>query len=338
MDASRVLLVAVAIVGLGASTVLAQDRAIVAAQSARAPGPVKPWKNVRGFGRVLDLSTSPVVIDEPGLYAIDRDWEFPREAASVNSDLIRITADDVTLDLHGFTIVSNINALPLSTLLVISGARVELRNGSLSACCDGSVAVKSTGFGTKLHHLSMFSHETATFEGDGASLTDSSVSPRVELRFAGNSTLERNAISCNRGARCVRFLGDGNQMTDNKMVLFQGGGIGIVGDRNVVANTVIDLSNAVDAGEVVEVAGDSNIVRDNTVLLGGIANTIYVISGTTNTLDGNIAAPPNATDLPRSGMEFTANGNFYGDNRMSAQVPFSLGGTVQTDWGGNVGY
>ena len=37
-------------------------------------------------------------------------------------------------------------------------------------------------------------------------------------------------------------------------------------------------------------------------------------------------------------MEFTANGNYYGNNRMAAQVPFALGGTVQTDWGGNVGY
>src|SRR6187551_279098 len=32
------------------------------------------------------------------------------------------------------------------------------------------------------------------------------------------------------------------------------------------------------------------------------------------------------------------NGNFYGDNRMQTAVPFDLGGTTQTNWGGNVGY
>ena len=82
MDASRLLLVAAAVLALAASAVLAQDRAqdrdVVAAQSPRVPGAVKPWKNVRGFGRVLDLSVSPVVIDEPGLYAIDRNWQFAR--------------------------------------------------------------------------------------------------------------------------------------------------------------------------------------------------------------------------------------------------------------------
>jgi hypothetical protein len=122
------------------------------------------------------------------------------------------------------------------------------------------------------------------------------------------------------------------------MSLFQGGGIGIIGDRNVVASNVIDVSNAVDAGEVVDVGGDTNVVRGNTVLLGGITRAIYRISGTANTLDGNIAAAPTATERAQTGMLFTADGNFYGDNRMAAQVPFLLGGTVQTDWGGNVGY
>ncbi|HVJ30269.1 MAG TPA: hypothetical protein VNA66_08170, partial [Gammaproteobacteria bacterium] len=189
MEFSRLLLVATAALGLAVSTVQAQG---VTAQSG-APGTVKPWKNIRGFGRVLDLTTLPVVIDEPGLYAIDRDWRFDRATTPAGGDLIRITADDVTLDLHGFTILSDINALPVSTLLVISAARVEVRNGTLSACCDGAVALQSTGFGMKLHHLAMFSHETMTFDGDGASLTDSNVSPRAEIRFAAGSDLERNA-------------------------------------------------------------------------------------------------------------------------------------------------
>ncbi len=33
-----------------------------------------------------------------------------------------------------------------------------------------------------------------------------------------------------------------------------------------------------------------------------------------------------------------SNGNYYGNNRMAAQVPFALGGAMQADWGGNVGY
>ena len=70
---------------------------------------------------------------------------------------------------------------------------------------------------------------------------------------------------------------------------------------------------------------------------------MWRIGGTANTLDGNIGAPSESLGLPRAvrariGMQFTAEGNYYGDNRMAAEVPFALGGTVQTDWGGNVGY
>ena len=76
MDVSRLLLIAAAVVvclGFAGPAAQAQDDDEVTAQSAQGHrGPVKPWKHVRGFGRVLDLSKPPVVIDEPGLYAIQR--------------------------------------------------------------------------------------------------------------------------------------------------------------------------------------------------------------------------------------------------------------------------
>jgi hypothetical protein len=343
MDVPRLLLIAAA--GVAASVVppaqaQPDDPEALAAEARGAPKPWKPWKHVRGSGRVLDLSMPPVVIDEPGPYAIQQNWRFPPATTAVVTELIQITANNVTLDLHGFEISAEGGAPPRFTLFVITGHSAEIRNGGLAACCEGAVTVHSTGRGMRLHHLSVFSHETMTFDGDLTSLTDSDISPRVGIRFAGRSNLERNAISCNRG-RCVTLLGDGSRITDNKMSLSQGGGVRIMGNRNVVANNVVDVTDAVDAGEAFEVEGDNNVVRGNTVLLGGItanASAIYVISGTGNTLDGNIAAPPTPTERAQVGMQFTADGNYYGDNRMAAQVPFELGGTVQTDWGGNVDY
>src|SRR5688572_15693684 len=339
MDVARLLRVAaaVAVAVLAIPVADAQDDEEIAAQASVARGAPKPWKFVRGLGRVLDLSRLPVVIDEPGNYAIQRNWQIPSAASQVNTELIRITADNVTLDLHGFEISADgISAPPVTTLLVITGRAVEIRNGGLSACCEGGGVVHSTGFGTKMHHLTMYSHETMSFTGDGASLTDSDFHARVQVRFAARSTLERNAISCNRGHSCVVLVGDGNSVANNRMSLYQGGGIEILGDRNLLAANVVDVTDAVDAFEPFEVAGDSNIVRDNTVFLGGTivnASAIFVISGTANTLDGNIAAPATPTERARIGMAFTADGNYYGDNRMAAQVPFALGGTVQTDWG-----
>jgi len=338
MDAHEVLLVTVLCIGVAGPVAQAQDQ-VAAAEAARATGPAKPWKHVRGFGRVLNLSNPPVIIDQPGLYAIDRNWQIPQSATAANPELIRITAEGVTLDLHGFRISAEVSAPPSSTLIAITGggaAGVEIRNGALSACCEGGTTVHSMGTQTRLHHLSMFSHETIMFEADGALLTDSQVSPRVGISFTGGSTLERNTLDCNRGT-CVTLLGDGNRIADNELTLYQGAGIAIGGDRNIVAHNVVDVNDAVDAGEAFEVAGDTNVVRGNTVLLGGVAQTSFVISGTANTLDGNIVAPANRTERAPLGMVFNGVGNFYGDNRMAAQTPF-VGGMGQTDWGGNVGY
>ena len=176
MDVPRLLLAAVVVcLGFAGPAAQAQDDDEVTAQSAQARGPVKPWKHVRGFGRVLDLSKPPVVIDEPGLYAIQRNWKIPRAVADVTPELIQITADEVTLDLHGFEISADTSGAAQATLLVITGHAAEVRNGGLGACCDGAVAVHSTA-GPWLHHLRITSFEMMTFDGDGASLTDSEIS------------------------------------------------------------------------------------------------------------------------------------------------------------------
>ena len=107
-----------------------------------------------------------------------------------------------------------------------------------------------------------------------------------------------------------------------------------------MANTVMDRTDQVDYFPAFDIKGDHNLVRGNTVILGGAeaGQPLFAISGTGNTLDANIVPPPSPGQRALTGMQFTADGNFYGDNRMAAQVPFALGGTVQTDWGGNVGY
>ena len=129
---------------------------------------------------MLDLKNPPIVIDQPGVYAIDRNWNIPDAAANVFPAVIQITANDVTLDLHGFSIVADPGQ---STLLEITGLSAEVRNGGLSACCsDGSETIHATK-DAQLHHLDVFSYETMKFEGDGASFTDSRLSVCVGVEF-----------------------------------------------------------------------------------------------------------------------------------------------------------
>jgi hypothetical protein len=126
-----------------------------------------------------------------------------------------------------------------------------------------------------------------------------------------------------------------NRVTDNRIVPYIDDCVEIRGNGNVFANNLIDTSNAEDIS-VFDLQGDHNVVRNNTVLVGRAVYTVLRISGTANTLDGNIAA--SAQGKARFGLEFTVDGNYYGNNRLAAEVPFALGGTVQTNWGGNVGY
>ncbi len=347
MAVSRLFLIAAsALAGLAIPVAHSQDKDAVSTQSVREPGPPKPmgppkpWKEVRGFGRVLDLSKPPVVIDEPGLYAIQHSWLFPQATTFVVPELIQITADDVTLDLHGFTISTEISGPPPSTLFVITGNSAEIRNGGIDAP-DIDAAVHSTGHGAWLHHLSVDSEERGmTFEGDGATISDSQIVGVI--RLAGGSNVERNTLRAFGGA-VVSLTANGNRVVDNQLFPYRAdSGVAIRGNGNVVANNVMDVTEApVHAGFRVD--GDHNVLRGNIVLGGPLVRTIWLTSGTANTLDGNIAPPPapdptSAGGVARVGMEFTADGNYYGNNRMAAQVPFALGGTVQTNWGGNVGY
>jgi hypothetical protein len=321
MDAFRVLLVAVVCFGFAGPTALAQP-----------PGPAKPWKEVRGVGRVLDLSKPPVVIDEPGLYALQRDWDLT--GYQLGGDVIRITANNVTLDLHGFRIAIRLDDIN-STLLAVSGNEVLVRNGRLEACCEGAAAFGSTGILTRLEHLDVSGQDPMELEGVAAVITDSVIYARWGINVNEASVVRGNALSCR--TFCLTLRGGMNQVTDNRFnyqdadVVLQ-----VDGDANVIERNLMD-ADVPGPGKAYIVGGDRNVVRDNTITGGGFGTT-FDVGGTGNTLDGNIVAGREGSLSATNGIRFTADGNYYGNNRMAAQVPFLLGGTVQVDWGGNVGY
>jgi hypothetical protein len=332
MDVTRWVCIALASIGFSAATAHAQSSGQLAVQAAQKPGPVKPWKQVTGLGRVLDLSKPPVVIDEPGLYALQRDWDLT--GYELGGDIIRITANNVTLDLHGFGIgirLDNIN----STLLAVSGNQVVVRNGQLEACCEGAATFGSTGFGTRLEHLDVNGQDPMRFEGTGATITDSVIHARWGINVNETSVVRGNLLSCR--TFCLTLQGAMNQVIDNRFnyadadVVVQ-----VDGDGNVIERNVMD-GDVFGPGRAYSVDGDRNVLRDNTITGSGFG-TVFAVSGTGNTLDGNIVASREGGLIASVGIRFTADGNYYGDNRMAAQVPFALGATVQADWGGNVGY
>ena len=331
MDSRSILPSFLAFAALALSNAQAQPTA-PDAQQAVAHGPSKPWKEVRGVGRVLDFTKLPVVIDEPGRYALQRDWDLT--GYQLGGDVIRITANDVTLDLHGFSVGIRLDDIH-STLLAVGGNQVVVRNGRLWACCEGAAAFGSTGSGTRLDHLVVEGQEPMQLEGALATITDSRVYARWGIVVNESSVVRHNALGCR--TFCLTLQGDMNQVLDNRFTFGDADSVVEVdGDANVIERNVID-TDMPGPGTWYIVDGDRNVLRDNTVTGSG-AGTGFAVGGTGNTLDGNIVASREGGPSAIVGIGFTANGNFYGDNRMAATVPFDLNGTVQKDWGGNVSY
>jgi hypothetical protein len=75
------------------------------------------------------------------------------------------------------------------------------------------------------------------------------------------------------------------------------------------------------------------------VLVDRYVGVSVLVDGTGNVIDGTKALPVSYDTTPNGyGIRFLQDGNYYGNNRMSGNVPYELGGTVQIDWGGNVAY
>ena len=168
-------------------------------------------------------------------------------------------------------------------------------------------------------------------------MRDSTFHARFGVGLSSSGKIENTSISCKTG--CVS-LGDQSKLLNSRILPGEGVGLYIVGNGNVVAGNLLDFPNQGPELEIgFDVRGDRNVVRDNTLAIGGETFVVVNVSGTANVIDGNIGA---VVDEPSGsilrGIRFEQNGNFYGDNRMNTAVPFDLGGTTQTDWGGNVGY
>ena len=172
--------------------------------------------------------------------------------------------------------------------------------------------------------------------GRASVIRDSTFHARFGVGVSSFGRIENTAISCKTG--CLG-LGDDNKVLNSRLLPGESEGLLIAGDRNVVAGNLLDFPNQGPELEIgIDVRGNGNVVRDNTLAIGGETFVAMNVSGTGNVIDGNIGAVVDTQGSILRGIRFEQNGNFYGDNRMQTAVPFDLGGTTQTDWGDNVGY
>jgi hypothetical protein len=288
--------------------------------------------------RVLDLS-APFVISEPGLYVLDRDWDGGGLGPSAT--LLRIAADNVTLDMQGFGLSG------ASNLLSIGGDSATVKNGRLS-----TTGLALFGEGARSLIDAMRLTGRIDLYGGGQVLANSDIDGTLSIERG--VIVRDNLIRSSADTAWAVRASEGAFVLDNQLRCRGLTCVTVVATSNVVRGNVIS-----SRGTAIKLEGVDNEVLDNTVLvkthvwLAGesgepgfiyLSGDVAIESPGRNTIRGNYVEPVIARSEPpfgpfiapwRVGIRFTGNGNRYGDNLIGADVPFELGSTVQVDLGGN---
>jgi parallel beta-helix repeat protein len=168
-----------------------------------------------------DAPGFPVTISVLGSYRLSGNLTVP----DANSVAILITADNVSLDLNGFSIIGPTvcTGTPAVTSCTPTGSGIGVQsskssisvfNGSIRGMGDAGIAID--GAGAIIDRVTAFSNGNAGFELHGGRLTgNTATSNRVGFQ-ADNSTLTGNtAIGNGGGIECNQCTVSGNTANSN---------------------------------------------------------------------------------------------------------------------------
>ena len=156
---------------------------------------------------VSDAGGFPFVIAQPGSYVLTGDLRV----ANANTTAIQITADDVTLDLNGFSISGVTECSSTTTVTTCSptgsgigidisstATNVAVRNGTVRGM--GSLGISSSPSGTRIEELQVVSNGSSGLSlGPDATITGCKASRNQSIGLEANdgSLFARNATADN---------------------------------------------------------------------------------------------------------------------------------------------
>jgi hypothetical protein len=221
----------------------------------------------------------------------------------------------------------------------ILGDSVTLSNGRILGDLY-QVTLRSEGALTHLDRMEIHSEENIALLGNFSSIRDSRLGAKAGVNLGESAVVERSRFDACK-VRCLHIGGATAVIRGNEFIMqtnSTGEAVRIAGDDSVFTDNLFDLRYTQSASAGLVVNSANNRILYNTIIQGENMLALISINGTANTIDNNVAAPETNGTAANQGLIFSVDGNFYGDNRLHATVPFVLNGTVQTDWGGNVGY
>jgi hypothetical protein len=293
---------------------------------------------------ILKFLSPSVDIATSGDYALDRDW-------NVQGLSLRITADNVTLDMRGYSLADG------DPSITISGNNVTIRNGTVS----GASPLTTVGGGTVIDSVALRGRTGGTvlggeqpFGGDAFPIGGGYLVRRSTLGceactavriLAPGVTIESSRLGGGQGALYMGAMYDLNNdesdhviVVDNLFDCLPGNahcvminGIGTTFARNTFGGGGSFYLAQDPMPPLILINGSHHLILDNTVLMFGIGSytLMEVRSGESIIRDTTVAS----SGLWQVGINFVGAGNAFGGNYVGG--PF-VGSENQFDLGGNV--
>ncbi|OHB59680.1 MAG: hypothetical protein A2167_00675 [Planctomycetes bacterium RBG_13_46_10] len=302
--------------------------------SAADPEPVSPVEPVtQKLSDAQPIPNLPFTISQSGSYCLTQNLTHTNQ----NTNAIEVNADNVTIDLAGFSLIGPGSNSGASSGIHMNGrANVEIRNGTITGFGDSGIWEEDSEAATGHRVISV---RVLSNGGTGIELAsqnnlvkDCTVSNNclaVTTAWGGISCSHASSIIGNVVSNHGVFSGiitDSGCTISGNTVSGNGWGIRVWYGCNVTGNTCSWDFDGISA------PGNGNLIKGNTVL-GSIQNGI-VADGAYNSIEENLVT------LCETGINFTNSANFYANNRAFNNTT-NYGGTLPTgirNGGGNIGF
>lgn len=216
---------------------------------------------------VMNLESIPYIIDAPGLYTLDRNWDLEVDNDEQFS-FIRINSDKVIVDMRGYRLRMS-GTVPV-TGLDINASGVLIHNGSINIShtisCDGS-AIAGMGNDIRVLDMLIFGHSECPGIG-GVRL--SGIEHRVIRVNTAHSLCDPMLEDCKIDRGGSIQVGDHALVKDNNLFCENSDCL-VVGSNSSVINNHVSQSILVGSGNLVvnnvaaeiEATGTGNVIENN---------------------------------------------------------------------------
>lgn len=247
---------------------------IVFAQGSLTP-PGPPAATMRSLSQVeprTPISSVPFTISIPGSYYVTTNLTVPGAASAIT-----INANNVTLDLNGFTL-TGVNQL-FDGILAESETNILIRNGAINNFAVGVDAYSASA--VSVEHIRVSNVEGyGIFLLGSAMARDCMVSGTTETGFDGIFVNGGVVVDCVvSGCAGNGIEAQSSQVRHCLVETNRGVGILLDGTCHLVGNTLAGNSGTYN----VEITGTNNCVEDNHVT-GSIGIGIFVPAGSSNNI------------------------------------------------------